>query len=143
MFFIYGGRTSATIENVDTDTVWKGVINPTTGAITWEESTTGGNAVIPDNRNSHGAVEFGSTIYLIGGRSGGTINRNGYASYIDPDNLRHLQRQRGRSTSIRTSSARCLSAANPGRRDAGVVLVPTSNPSYAFAYLIGGTDGTV
>ncbi|MBO9327462.1 MAG: galactose oxidase, partial [Roseiflexus sp.] len=33
-------------------------------------------------------------------------------------------------------------SANPGRRNAGVVLVPTSNPNYAFAYLIGGTDGT-
>jgi hypothetical protein len=141
MFFIYGGRTSSTRENEDTNTVWQGIINPETGAITWEESTTGGNAVIPDNRNSHGAVEFNSTIYLIGGRSGGTINRSGYASYIDPDNLRLFRE--GALNFFKDEFGALPVPANPGRRDAGVVLVPTSNPSYAFAYLIGGTDGSV
>ncbi len=141
MFFIYGGRTSSTLENEDTNTVWQGIINPATGAITWEESTTGGNAVIPDNRNSHGAVEFNSTIYLIGGRSGGTINRNGYASYIDPDNLRLFRE--GTLNFYKDDFGALPVSANPGRRDAGVVLVPTSNPSYAFAYLIGGTDGSI
>jgi hypothetical protein len=140
LFFIYGGGTSAGIENMDTGTVWKGVINPTTGAITWEDSTTGGNAVIPGNRNSHGAVEFGGAIYLIGGRSGGTINRNGYASYIDPANLRIFKD--GALNFYQDEFGALPFAANPGRRNAGVVLVPTSNPNYAFAYLIGGTDGT-
>ncbi|MBO9383932.1 MAG: galactose oxidase [Roseiflexus sp.] len=140
LFFIYGGGTSATSENVDTGTVWKGVINPTTGAITWEDSTTGGNAVIPGNRNSHGAVEFGGAIYLIGGRSGGTINRNGYASYVDPANLRIFKD--GALNFYQDDFGALPFAANPGRRNAGVVLVPTSNPNYAFAYLIGGTDGT-
>jgi hypothetical protein len=140
LFFIYGGGTSATSENVDNGTVWKGVINPTTGAITWEDSTTSGNAVIPGNRNSHGAVEFGGAIYLIGGRSGGTINRNGYASYINPVNLRIFKDE---TLNFYQDSFGALPAsANPGRRNAGVVLVPTSNPNYAFAYLIGGTDGT-
>jgi len=141
MFFIYGGRTRSTRENEDTNTVWQGIINPETGAITWEESTTGGNAVIPDNRNSHGAVEFNSTIYLIGGRSGGTIDRSGYASYIDPDNLRLFRE--GALNFFKDDFGALPVPANPGRRDAGVVLVPTSNPSYAFAYLIGGTDGSV
>jgi len=140
LFFIYGGGTSAGTENTDTGTVWKGVINPTTGAITPEDSTTGGNAVIPGNRNSHGAVEFGGAIYLIGGRSGGTINRNGYASYIDPANLRIFKD--GTLNFYQDDFGALPSAANPGRRNAGVVLVPTSNPNYAFAYLIGGTDGT-
>jgi hypothetical protein len=141
LFFIYGGGTSAGIENMDTGTVWKGVINPTTGAITWEDSTTGGNAVIPGNRNSHGAVEFGGAIYLIGGRSGGTINRNGYASYVDPANLRIFKD--GALINFYQDDFGALPfAANPGRLNAGVVLVPTSNPNYAFAYLIGGTDGT-
>jgi hypothetical protein len=140
LFFIYGGGTSAGIENMDTGTVWKGVINPTTGAITWEDSTTGGNAVIPGNRNSHGAVEFNGAIYLIGGRSGGTINRNGYASYIDPANLRIFKD--GALNFYQDEFGALPFAANPGRRNAGVVLVPTSNPNYAFAYLIGGTDGT-
>jgi hypothetical protein len=140
LFFIYGGGTSASSENMDTGTVWKGVINPTTGAITWEDSTTGGNAVIPGNRNSHGAVEFGGAIYLIGGRSGGTINRNGYASYIDPANLRIFKD--GTLNFYQDDFGALPFAANPGRRNAGVVLVPTSNPNYAFAYLIGGTDGT-
>ncbi len=140
LFFIYGGGTSASNENMDTGTVWKGVINPTTGAITWEDSTTGGNAVIPGNRNSHGAVEFGGAIYLIGGRSGGTINRNGYASYIDPANLRIFKD--GTLNFYQDDFGALPSAASPGRRNAGVVLVPTSNPNYAFAYLIGGTDGT-
>jgi hypothetical protein len=141
LFFIYGGGTSAGIENVDTGTVWKGVINPTTGAITWEDSTTGGNAVIPGNRNSHGAVEFNGAIYLIGGRSGGTINRNGYASYIDPANLRIFKD--GALNFYQDDFGALPASADPGRRNAGVVLVPTSNPNYAFAYLIGGTDGTV
>jgi hypothetical protein len=140
LFFIYGGGTSAGIENMDTGTVWKGVINPTTGAITWEDSTTGGNAVIPGNRNSHGAVEFNGAIYLIGGRSGGTINRNGYASYVDPANLRIFKD--GALNFYQDDFGALPFAANPGRRNAGVVLVPTSNPNYAFAYLIGGTDGT-
>jgi hypothetical protein len=140
LFFIYGGGTSASSENMDTGTVWKGVINPTTGAITWEDSTTGGNAVIPGNRNSHGAVEFGGAIYLIGGRSGGTINRNGYASYVDPANLRIFKD--GALNFYQDDFGALPFAANPGRRNAGVVLVPTSNPNYAFAYLIGGTDGT-
>jgi hypothetical protein len=140
LFFIYGGGTSAGIENMDTGTVWKGVINPTTGAITWEDSTTGGNAVIPGNRNSHGAVEFGGAIYLIGGRSGGTINRNGYASYVDPANLRIFKD--GALNFYQDEFGALPASASPGRRNAGVVLVPTSNPNYAFAYLIGGTDGT-
>jgi hypothetical protein len=140
LFFIYGGGTSAGIENMDTGTVWKGVINPTTGAITWEDSTTGGNAVIPGNRNSHGAVEFNGSIYLIGGRSGGTINRNGYASYVDPANLRIFKD--GALNFYQDDFGALPFEANPGRRNAGVVLVPTSNPNYAFAYLIGGTDGT-
>jgi len=140
LFFIYGGGTSASNENTDTGTVWKGVINPTTGAITWEDSTTGGNAVIPGNRNSHGAVEFGGAIYLIGGRTGGTINRNGYASYIDPANLSIFKD--GTLNFYQDDFGALPFAANPGRRNAGVVLVPTSNPNYAFAYLIGGTDGT-
>lgn len=140
LFFIYGGGTGATVENADTGTVWKGVINPTTGAVTWEDSTTGGNATIPGNRNSHGAVEFNGAIYLIGGRSGGTINPNGYASYIDPANLRIFKD--GTLNFYQDSFGALPSSANPGRRNAGVVLVPTSNPNYAFAYLIGGTSGT-
>lgn len=140
LFFIYGGGTGATVENADTGTVWRGVINPTTGAVTWEDSTTGGNATIPGNRNSHGAVEFNGAIYLIGGRSGGTINPNGYASYIDPANLRIFKD--GTLNFYQDSFGALPSSANPGRRNAGVVLVPTSNPNYAFAYLIGGTSGT-
>ncbi|MGQ9892217.1 MAG: galactose oxidase, partial [Roseiflexus sp.] len=140
LFFIYGGGTGATVENADTGTVWKGVINPTTGAVTWEDSTTGGNATIPGNRNSHGAVEFNGAIYLIGGRSGGTINRNGYASYIDPANLRIFKD--GTLNFYQDSFGALPFDANPGRRNASVVLVPTSNPNYAFAYLIGGTSGT-
>ncbi len=141
LFFIYGGGTSGSSDNVDTGTVWKGVINPITGAITWEDSTTGGNAAIPGSRNSHGAVEFNGAIYLIGGRSGGTINRNGYASYIDPANLRIFKD--GTLNFYQDSFGALPFSADPGRRNAGVVLVPTSNPNYAFAYLIGGTNGTL
>jgi len=140
MFFIYGGRTNATLENIDTNTVRKGVINPTTGAITWEDSTTGGNAVIPANRNGHGAVEFNGAVYLIGGRTGGTINRDGYASYIDPANLRIFKD--GALNFYQDAFGALPSSAAPGRRNPGVVRVPTDNPNYAFAYLIGGTNGT-
>jgi hypothetical protein len=140
MFFIYGGRTSAINENLDTSTVRKGAINPTTGAITWEDSTTGGNAVIPANRNGLGAVEFNGSVYLIGGRTGGTINRNGYASYIDPTTLGLFKD--GPLNFYQDVFGALPFSANPGRRNPGVVLVPTSNPNYAFAYLIGGTDGT-
>ncbi|ABU57777.1 Kelch repeat-containing protein [Roseiflexus castenholzii] len=140
MFFIYGGRNNASNENLDTNTVLKGVINPTTGAITWEDSTTGGNAVLPANRNGHGAVEFNGSIYVIGGRTGGTINRNGYASYIDPTNLGLFKD--GTLNFYQDDFGALPSSAAPGRRNPGVVLVPTSNPNYAFAYLIGGTDGS-
>ncbi|MCS6842348.1 MAG: galactose oxidase, partial [Roseiflexus sp.] len=140
MFFVYGGRTSATNENLDTSTVRKGVINPATGAITWEDSTTGGNAVIPANRNGHGAVEFNGSVYLIGGRTGGTINRNGYASYIDPTTLGLFKD--GTLNFYQDEFGALPFAADPGRRNPGVVLVPTSDPNYAFAYLIGGTNGT-
>ncbi len=140
VFFIYGGRTSASNENLDTNTVRKGVINPTTGAIAWQDSTTGGNAVIPANRNGHGAVEFNGSVYLIGGRTGGTINRNGYASYVDPATLGLFKD--GTLNFYQDEFGALPFSTNPGRRNPGVVLVPTSNPNYAFAYLIGGTDGT-
>ncbi|GIW00665.1 kelch repeat-containing protein [Roseiflexus sp.] len=140
MFFIYGGRTSALNENIDTNDVRKGVINPNTGAITWQDSTTGGNAAIPVNRNGHGAVEFNGSIYLIGGRTSGTINRDGYASYIDPTNLGLFKD--GALNFYNDTFGALPSSAAPGRRNPGVVLVPTSNPNYAFAYLIGGTDGS-
>ncbi|MDW8213831.1 MAG: galactose oxidase, partial [Roseiflexaceae bacterium] len=140
MFFVYGGRTSANNENLDTSTVRKGVINPATGAITWENSTTGGNAVIPANRNGHGAVEFNGSVYLIGGRTGSEINRNGYASYIDPTTLGLFKD--GALNFYQDEFGSLPSSANPGRRNPGVVLVLTSNPNYAFAYLIGGTNGT-
>ncbi len=140
MFFIYGGRKDATAENDDTGAVRKGVINPTTGAITWEDSTTGGNATIPGNRNTHGAVEFNGSIYIIGGRTGGTINRDGYASYIDPTSLRLFK---DGAINFYTDAFGALpSSAGNGRSSPGVVVVPTSNPNYAFAYLIGGTEGT-
>lgn len=139
LFFVYGGRTSAINENLDTSTVRKGVINPTTGAITWENSTTGGNAVIPANRNTHGAVEFNGSVYIIGGRTGGTINRDGYASYIDPSSLRIFRD--GPINFYNDSSGALPASAGNGRSSPGVVLVPTSNPNYAFAYLIGGVEG--
>lgn len=141
MFFIYGGRTNASDENVDTGVVRKGVINPATGAITWEDSSMGGGtATLPLNRNTHGAVEFNGSIYIIGGRTGGTINRDGYASYIDPTSLRLFKD--GPLNFYSDSFGALPFSANPGRRNPGVVLVPTSNPNYAFAYLLGGTDGT-
>ncbi|MFQ3682274.1 galactose oxidase, partial [Roseiflexus sp.] len=140
MFFIYGGRTSASFDNIDTSTVRKGVINPDTGAIAWEDSTTGGNAVLSANRNGHGAVEFNGSIYIVGGRTGNTINRSGYASYIDPTNLRIFKD--GSLNFYNDLFGALPASADPGRRNPGVVLVPTTNPSYAFAYLIGGTTGT-
>lgn len=141
MFFIYGGRTSAISDNVDTNTVRKGVINPNTGAISWEDSSAGGgNAALPANRNGHGAVEFNGSIYIIGGRTGGSINRDGYASYIDPTNLRIFKD--GLINFYNDSFGALPSSAGSGRRNPGVVVVPTSNPNFAFAYLIGGTEGT-
>lgn len=140
MFFIYGGRTNATDENLDTGAVRKGVINPTTGAITWEDSSMGGGtATLPVNRNTHGAVEFNGSIYIIGGRTGGTINRDGYASYIDPTSLRLFKD--GAINFYNDAFGALPSSAGNGRSSPGVVVVPTSNPNYAFAYLIGGTEG--
>ncbi len=140
MFFIYGGRTSALSENTDTSTVRKGVINPNTGAITWEDSSAGGgNAVLPANRNGHGAVEFNGSVYIIGGRTSGTINRDGYASYIDPTSLRIFKD--GPINFYNDSFGALPTSAGNGRRNPGVVVVPTSNPNFAFAYLIGGTEG--
>ncbi|MDW8147091.1 MAG: kelch repeat-containing protein [Roseiflexaceae bacterium] len=141
MFFVYGGRTSALIENQDTSTVRKGVINPTTGAITWEDSSAGGgNAVLPANRNAHGAVEFNGSVYIIGGRIGSTIDKAGYASYIDPTNLRIFRD--GPINFYNDQFGALPPSAGNGRSYPGVVLVPTSNPNYAFAYLIGGAEGT-
>lgn len=141
MFFIYGGRTNASNENVDTGVVRKGVINPATGAITWEDSSTGGGtATLPLNRNTHGAVEFNGSIYIIGGRNGGTINRDGYASYIDPTSLRIFKD--GAINFYNDAFGALPSSAGNGRSNPGVVVVPTSNPNYAFAYLIGGAEGT-
>lgn len=146
IFFVYGGQTNATTA---TPTVLKGLIDPNNGAITWQNSSSGGPATIIDALNRHGAVAFDGSIYLVGGAIGanpGARTRNGYATYVDPIDLT-LYRDPIANTNFYkdeppSSSGALPFSAAPGRTNAGVVLVPTTNPAYAFAYLIGGADDT-
>lgn len=145
IFFVYGGRPT---QNTSSATVLKGEINPDTGAITWLDSSFNGPAAMPDSLNRHGAVSYDGNVYLIGGFIGanpGSMHRNGYSSYIDASTLTLFEDLNTSANFFKdeppSTRGALPSSAAPGRAEAGVVLVPTTNPAFAYAYLIGGTDG--
>lgn len=143
-FFLTGGQIDddRINQNRYSQRVVKGIIN-SNGTITFANSAASGDGALLQPRDQHGAALWNNTLYIFGGRSGGTMPPDvsehlSSSSPITTDDQRVLTTLPGTGGNFTT-----LADEDPPRRFAGgYVVVPSTKPGLAYVYYIGGNTGT-
>lgn len=148
--FIAGGCHTPTGCTDNNDFVYRAIVNPDTGALTWSDrpSVGGSSLVGVTGRGGLGGIAYGSKIYLIGGSPNGTPAGavTSVPTAFFNDNLEVEQLGSGSDYFVGLTEQ---VLPNP-RTNVGVAILPAKPPAdeadktlnSAWVYVAGGSDDT-
>ena len=143
--YVIGGL-NIPLTSTSSQEVYRALINPTTGALTWTPKVSDSTYyTLPESRAGHGAAIFRGNIYLTSGQASNSANPDTsvLTTYIEDNlDLHNFGLLGSGSDFLASPGALDFTSGNPGspRTTHGTILVKAgpAAPNTAFLYIVGG-----